>query len=292
MNINGRTAVYGIIGNPVEHTMSPAIHNHISQALGIDSVYVPFRADGNLENIVKGLYSLGVRGINVTVPYKTDIMRELIGVDDVAGAVGAVNTLKYTEKGFYGYNTDVMGLERELESEGISLSGRHVVILGAGGAARAAAFMCISKSPATLTIVNRTRAKAEDIRASLLAYARDNNAGITEDAVSTMEPSNITGLPGSGYIAFQCTKVGLYPDVDSCIINDEGFFEKTETGIDLIYKPETTLFMKRVMDSGGKAYNGLKMLVYQAVCSYEIWNGISVPENVAEDVYKILKGER
>ena len=292
MNINGKTAVYGIIGKPIEHTMSPAIHNHLSQALGIDSVYVPFRTDGNLEDTVRGLYSLGVQGINVTVPYKTEIIKELGGVDTLAGAVGAVNTLKYTENGFYGYNTDVMGLERELDSEGISLQGRHVVILGAGGAARAAAFMCILKSPATLTIVHRTKAKAEEIRTSLLAYAKENNIGAGEKDIRTMEPSDINSLPESGYIAFQCTNVGLYPDVDSCIINNDSFFEKTETGIDLIYKPETTLFMKKVANAGGKAYNGLKMLVYQAVCAYEIWNGISVPRNVAEDVQRLLAGKQ
>ncbi|MBR4720052.1 MAG: shikimate dehydrogenase, partial [Lachnospiraceae bacterium] len=154
-DINGQTAVYGIIGNPIGHTLSPVIHNTISEKLGINSVYVPFVANDDLKSIVRGLYSLGVKGINVTVPYKTDIISELTGVDSFACGIGAVNTLKYTENGYYGYNTDILGLERELEDVGISLEGRNVVLLGAGGAARAVAFMCVSKSPASVTIVNR-----------------------------------------------------------------------------------------------------------------------------------------
>ena len=284
MNINGRTAVYGIIGSPIEHTMSPAIHNHISQELGIDAVYVPFRADGNLKNITAGLHSLGVRGINVTVPYKTDIIKELRGTDPLAGAIGAVNTLKYTEEGYYGYNTDVMGLDRELESEGISLENRDTVILGAGGAARAAAFLCISKSPSSLTIVNRTLEKAESIRTDLLSYCRDMGKEMKPEDIRTVALDDIGELQDRGYIVFQCTNVGLHPDTDSCIVNDNDFFKKTEAGIDLIYKPSTTLFMKRVADAGGRACNGLKMLIYQAVCAYEIWNGISVPEKVVTDL--------
>lgn len=291
MEINGSTTVYGIIGSPIEHTMSPAIHNHISQALRINSVYVPFRADGNLKSIANGLHSLGVRGINVTVPYKTDIIKELCGTDPFAGAIGAVNTLKYTEEGYFGYNTDVMGLDRELESEGLILKERDIVLLGAGGAARAAAFLCLSKSPSSITIVNRTVEKAEGIRSSLLDWSGNNGIDIDPGDIRTLALDDIGDMKGSGYIVFQCTNVGLYPDVDSCIVNEESFFKKTEAGIDLIYRPEKTRFMKNIENAGGCAYNGLKMLIYQAVCAYEIWNDVKVPKEVTAGLYKLLARE-
>ena len=288
MEINGRTEVYGIIGNPIEHTMSPAIHNHISQAMGIDSVYVPFKADGNLVNIARGLHSLGVRGINVTVPYKTDIINELCGIDPMARAIGAVNTLKYTDKGYYGYNTDIMGLDRELESCGVSLKGRDVVILGAGGAARAAAFMCMTKEPSSITIVNRTVGKAEAIRSSMEKYAKESGIGVCSGGINTVAYEDIGSMAGTGFIVFQCTNVGLSPDDNACVVNYDVFFGKVDTGIDLIYKPARTLFMKKVESAGGSAYNGLKMLIYQAVSAYEIWNGVKVPGQVVKSIEEML----
>lgn len=287
-DINGKTAVYGIIGNPIGHTLSPVIHNTISGALGINAVYVPFEADDDLDSMVRGLYSLGVRGINVTVPYKTDIITRLCGLDPMAGEIGAVNTLKYTEDGYYGYNTDILGLDRELEDEGVELDGRDVVILGAGGAARAVAFLCASKSPAVLTIVNRTLSKAQAIRDDVLRYAERkglDKKGLSVKAVTT---DDLAALKSKDLIVFQCTNVGLSPRDNECVVDEKSFFDRVSVGIDLIYRPSETLFMKRVRESGGKAYNGLKMLIYQAVCAYEIWHDVRVPYEVIDNIGEIL----
>lgn len=289
MKINGQTALYGIIGNPIKHTSSPAIHNHISEAMGIDSVYVPFVANDDLETVVNGLYALGVRGLNVTVPYKSDVMKYLCGIDDMAGRIGAVNTLKYSEGGYYGYNTDILGLKRELDEEGISLKGRDTVILGAGGAARAVAFLCASREPASVTIVNRTKDKACDIKKDVLAYAEETGMPEPDKNIRAVALDDIDELKGSDLIAFQCTNVGLSPRDDECVLNDEAFYNKVAVGVDLIYKPAVTRFMKYVEDADGKAYNGLKMLLYQAVCAYEIWNEVSVPDTVIHDIERVLK---
>ncbi|MCR5419910.1 MAG: shikimate dehydrogenase [Lachnospiraceae bacterium] len=280
MNINGKTTVFGIIGDPIEHTMSPFIHNIISRAVGIDAVYVPFRANGDMVNITKGLYALGVKGINVTVPYKTKIIPQLYMVEEVAQRIGAVNTLKYTEEGYKGYNTDILGLDRELIKEGISLDNRNVVILGAGGAARAVAFMCAGKAVSSITIVNRTLAKAESIKESLVEYLIAKGNFSLGEKIYVMTAEELKQRGEGGYVAFQCTNVGLSPKVDECVICDEAFYEKVEIGIDLIYKPARTRFMKYVEEAGGRAFNGLRMLIYQAVCSYEIWNDIKVPDEV------------
>ena len=289
ININGHTSVYGIIGNPISHTMSPAIHNMISEAMGIDSVYVPFVANDDLKSIVKGLYSLGVQGINVTVPYKTGIIYELYGLEPLAMEIGAVNTLKYTEHGYYGYNTDILGLERELKDEKVSLYGRDTVILGAGGAARAVAFLCAAQGAASITIVNRTLNKALDIRADVAAYAGRNGMYALSENVNAVTLKEIGSAVPDGCIAFQCTNVGLAPDDSSCVVHDGSFYKRVAAGIDLIYRPAETMFMKYVKSAGGEAYNGLKMLVYQAVSAYEIWHSVAVPDVVIYDVERSLR---
>lgn len=287
-NINGQTAVYGIIGNPIGHTLSPLIHNTISERMGINAVYVPFAANGDLGAMTKGLYSLGVKGINVTVPYKTDIIGELCALDPLAKEIGAVNTLKYTENGYYGYNTDILGLDRELKDEDIDIKGRDVVLLGAGGAARAVAFLCASKSPASITIVNRTLSKAQAIQRDVEGYADRGGFDAPAPMVDVITTDEIRSYGCSDIIVFQCTNVGLAPKENECVINDKEFYNRVSEGIDLIYRPAETLFMKNVKKSGGRACNGLKMLIYQAVCAYEIWNDISVPVEVISDVEKML----
>ncbi|MCR5507583.1 MAG: shikimate dehydrogenase [Lachnospiraceae bacterium] len=289
ININGHTSVYGIIGRPIGHTMSPAIHNMISEAMGIDSVYVPFAANDDLGSIVRGLFSLGVKGINVTVPYKTDIIYELCGLEQMALDIGAVNTLKYTPNGYYGYNTDIIGLERELKDERVLLRGRNVVILGAGGAARAVAFLCASKGAASITIVNRTLNKALDIRADVAAYANKTGLYQLSSNIYAVTIKEIGSILYDDCIAFQCTNVGLSPNDDACVVHDLGFYKRVSVGIDLIYKPANTMFMQYVRSAGGVSHNGLKMLIYQAVSAYEIWHGVVVPEVVIYDIERSLQ---
>lgn len=286
--INGQTAIYGIIGNPIGHTLSPMIHNGISEALKINAVYVPFAVNDDLSCVVNGLYSLGVKGINVTVPYKRGIIDKLCGADSMALKIGAVNTLKLTPDGYYGYNTDILGLDRELEDEGIGLKGRDVIILGAGGAARAAAFLCASKSPASITMINRTPEKAQAIMDDVTAYAQENGIYLPGSAADIITIEEAGRLQGNGYIVFQCTNVGLAPKDNECVIDDMRFYDKVSTGVDLIYRPAKTMFMKHVETAGGAAYNGLKMLIYQAVCAYEIWHDIKVPREVIPKIEKML----
>lgn len=288
-NIDGKTSVYGIIGNPIGHTLSPLIHNAISEMMDINAVYVPFAANDDLESMVNGLYSLGVKGINVTVPYKTDIIDKLCGLDAMAQSIGAVNTLKYTAGGYYGYNTDILGLKRELEDEDIELKDRDIVILGAGGAARAVAFLCASASAASITVVNRTPVKAQTIADDVARYAGQNGR---TPVINAAEFKDIQMLPDKGCIAFQCTNVGLAPRDDECVIDDDAFYKRVSAGIDLIYRPAETLFMKHVRNAGGKACNGLKMLLYQAVCAYEIWNDIKIPGEAVNKVQKLLEDEK
>ena len=147
MKIDGYTRVCGVMGNPVEHTMSPAIHNTLAQALGENLVYIPFHVPaGHAGDAVRGAYALNLLGMNVTVPYKRDVVPFLKEIDPLAETIGAVNTLVRTEGGFKGYNTDMPGLYRAMCEDGVRIEGEDILILGAGGVARAVAILAAHKS--------------------------------------------------------------------------------------------------------------------------------------------------
>ena len=171
MDIKGTTRVCGLIGNPVGHSVSPAIHNNLAQLTGKDMVYTTFKVEkGDVASAVRGAYSLNILGLNVTVPHKSEVIDTLVDIDPLARAIGAVNTLVRTDKGYKGYNTDILGLERELIDEGVVLLGSRCVILGAGGAARAIAFLCAKSGAKEIYMLNRTKEKAYDIAKAVNDY--------------------------------------------------------------------------------------------------------------------------
>jgi shikimate 5-dehydrogenase len=286
IEINGKTRTCGIIGNPVEHTMSPVIHNTLSQIMGINMAYVPFHVkDGQLEAAVKGAYGLNILGMNVTVPYKSDVVAQLAEIDPLAEKIGAVNTLVRTEGGYKGYNTDMTGLLRAMKSDGINIEGEEVIILGAGGVGRAVAFLCAANGADKVYLLNRSVEKADSVAAEV------NKALATEH----MEPMALSDyqklLRGAEnrYVVIQCTSVGLSPNVNDVVIADGDFYHYIRFGYDLIYSPRETQFMKYVTDNGGMAFNGLKMLLYQALDAFELWNGCKVSDENAQQIYQKLQ---
>lgn len=282
--IDGHTRLCGLIGNPVEHTMSPMIHNTLAAKEERNMVYVPFLvAHGVVRSAVEGAYALNVLGMNVTVPYKSEVIECLKAIDDMAEKIGAVNTLVRIEGGYKGYNTDMMGLYRAMCSENIRLEGEEILLLGAGGAARAVAFMCASKGAAKVYILNRTIEKARQV-------AEEVNRALDMQCIVPMAMADCKELPtDKKYLAIQATSVGLYPDVEAAVIMDEDFYKRIHTGFDLIYKPAETKFMSLVRKNGGKAYHGLKMLLYQGVIAYELWNDVTIAEEDALIVYDKMK---
>lgn len=285
MTVNGETRVIGIIGNPVRHTMSPIIHNYISKTLGKNMIYVPFEVTGNVDAAVKGAFELGILGMNVTVPWKSAVMNSLVSVDDMAKRIGAVNTLVRQENGFKGYNTDILGLERELFEEGISLEGKDTLIIGAGGAARATAFLCCKHDAKTLTIINRTLKKADDIAKDVMEYVKENGK---QTEILTYSLDDYNKLCNKDYIAFQCTKIGLKED-DGAAIEDDDFYKKIKIGVDLIYR-EGTKFQLDVKKAGGKSYTGMKMLIFQGICAYELWNDLILSDEIINGVCEVVNG--
>lgn len=284
MKINGKTHTCGLIGNPVEHTMSPAIHNTLAEKMNINMVYVPFLVQQDLEAAVKGAYVLNVQGMNVTVPYKSEVLEYLVSLDDLAKSIGAVNTLVRTEGGYKGYNTDMTGLYRAMKSYGIRLEGEEIILLGAGGAARAVAYMCVYYKAKKVYLLNRTVDKAKSIAEEIY-----NATG--KDVIVPMQLDDYKKLGNEKMLCIQATSVGLSPKDDEVIISDEEFYKKIHTGYDLIYRPTNTKFMQLVKAHGGEAYHGLKMLLYQGIEAFELCNQVQVDETLCEYVYEVMKGE-
>ncbi len=283
--VKGTTGVLGIIGNPVAHSISPLLHNMLADLTGLDLVYVPFPVEkGEVQKAVEGAYALHIAGMNVTVPHKSDVISALVDIDPLAEHIGAVNTLVRSAGGYKGYNTDILGLKRELEEEEIPLQGENVILLGSGGAARAIAFLCAAERAKHIYILNRTFEKAQDIASAVNQYygAQIASAHLLKDYGM---------LQGQDYIAIQTTSVGLYPNVNEAPITDEAFYQKIKAGVDIIYNPAKTHFMKLLENAGGRAYNGLKMLLYQGVSAFELWNDIQIGSADTTAVYEAMKRE-
>lgn len=285
MNIDGKTRTCGLIGNPVEHTLSPLIHNHLAAMTGKNMVYVPFQVEnGAVGEAVAGAYALNVLGMNVTVPHKSAVIPYLKEIDGLAEKIGAVNTLVRTDGGYKGYNTDMPGLLRAMQSEGIQIKGENVLLLGAGGAARAVAFLCAGEGAERVYVCNRTFEKAQQI-------AGEVNRAFDSDCVIPVTYAQLDTLPEERFLAIQGTSVGLYPHVADTPLADGAIYDRIHTGVDLIYRPAETRFMQLVKEHGGRTMNGLKMLLYQGVIAYELWNDVTVTDAQAEEILQKMKDE-
>ena len=269
--VRGTSRVCGILANPVEHSMSPMLQNLYARCTGTDFIYVPFKVkEEELQAAVSGAFALNISGMNVTVPHKQAVMRYLDGIDETAREIGAVNTLVRTERGYRGYNTDVPGLKRAVEEAGFTVKGRDCLLIGAGGAARAAAYMLARGGAESITVLNRSLEKAEEL-------AEYGNGIAGRMLMRALPLSQWNALSGKRYLAIQCTSVGMHPAEDAAPIEDKEFYHLIEEALDVIYTSAETKFMRMVREAGGRAVNGLKMLVYQGAVSYELWNpGVQV----------------
>ncbi len=262
----------GVIGDPIGHTLSPVIHTlfaaRSSTAIG---GYWPFEVRReNLEDAVRGAHALGIRGMNVTVPHKSAVIPLLSGIDPLAARIGAVNTLVYEEEGYRGYNTDATGLKRALEEAGVKLEGAHAVILGAGGAARAVAFLCAMEGTAEISVINRTRERAEALCSEVNDKVRNCARTVSlPEWIHMQERKRAAG--GEKAIAFQCTSVGLYPKAEESVTEDPAFFENLFFAVDIVYRPIMTKFLRSAGKAGVPTLGGLSMLLYQAADAFSLW---------------------
>ncbi len=266
--VSGKTSVYGIIGNQVAKSFSPILQNTFGKELGVNMIYVPFNVErGQVKTAVDGGRAMGIKGFNVTVPHKIEVMEALCGIDPVAERIGAVNTLKLTEDGYVGYNTDIIGLRKCFEERNCGLEGKTVVMAGAGGAANSAAMLAGEERAKKLIIVNRTLDKAKDLAERVRKYYDIQVESCGYDDMMDIEDPEIF---------IQTTSVGMGEGVWETPVKNAEFFKNVKMVVDIIYTPWETRLMKEAAEMGAVAVNGFDMLFYQGLASFEIWNDIKV----------------
>lgn len=282
--MNAKTELCCLIGNPVGHSLSPMIHNTLAERMDINMAYTAFKVESDgLDDAIRGAYALGIRGLNVTVPHKCDVIRSLVDIDELAGHIGAVNTLVRVDGGYKGYNTDIIGLGRELDEENIIIKDNDVIILGAGGASKAITYLCASKGASHIWLLNRSTSRAQTL-------ADEVNANFG-DIVSALALDEYNKIPKGKYPVIQTTSVGLYPDVDRAAIEDEKFYDYVSAGVDIIFNPAKTKFMQYCNNHNAPSYNGLKMLLYQGIAAFELWYGVSIDRELSGEILNMMKKE-
>lgn len=262
--INGHTRLFGIIGNPVEHSLSPVMQNAAFAELGINGVYIPMRPE-NLNLAFHGLKSLGFIGLSVTIPFKVEIMAYLDRIDPVAKKIGAVNTLLFerhidnnNQVFCTGYNTDWLGSNQALADE-IVLKQSTVLLIGAGGAARAVGFGLV-EAGARVLITNRTESKGQELALQL------GGVFVPTAALATIQADALVNT----------TSVGMRPHIDALPIQPD-LLSRFPVVMDIVYAPLETRLLREATVRGCRTIDGLKMLHYQGAAQFTIWTNHPAP---------------
>ena len=271
--INGKTELCGVIGDPIGHSVSPALHDAAFRALGLDYAYVPFHVRrSDLPAALQGMRALNIRGLNVTIPHKVAIIPLLDEIDPPARQIGAVNVVLNGSGRLIGYNTDAQGFLHVLSEHGIEPQGKNIVVLGAGGAARAICFALASQG-ASLTILNRTvttaQACAEDISQTFRLPLK----------VLDLNRKNLAYALHQASLLVNATSVGMLPAAGVSPV-DRDLLGTHLTVMDIVYNPYKSKLLREAAQAGAKTINGLEMLVWQGALAFERWTGLQAPIDV------------
>lgn len=264
--------LYGLIGEKLGHSLSPEIHSLILERLNKSGLYNLFEIKKeNLYTSLKGLKALEAKGVNVTIPYKTDVIKYMDKLSAEAEKIDAVNTLSFNNDIITGYNTDYFGFGESMKKAGIEVEDKKIVILGTGGASKAVGQYLLDNNPKDIIYVSRNPEKnlKNSKKLKVIHYNQLNNIGVMD-------------------IIINCTPIGMYPIIDNSPVNEEvlaHFF----AAVDLIYNPRETLFLKKAAALGLKTLNGLYMLVAQAIAAQEVWHGIKISSEVQDEIYNIIE---
>ncbi len=260
MRIDSHTALYGVVGNPIRHSLSPSMHNAAFSEAGLNAVYLCFEAE-DPEGCVRGMRALGIKGLSVTIPFKSAVIPCLDEVDLVARKIGAVNTIVNRNGRLIGTNTDAYGAWKAL-TEKVSPRGKRCLMVGAGGAARAIG--CILREKGVdLTVVNRSRERGEAL-AQILGCPF-----VSLDHMAGEKPE----------LLIQTTPVGMYPHQDQSVIPEE-ILQKGMVVMDIVYNPLKTRLLRAARERGCKTIDGLGMLVHQGSEQFRFWTGREPPLQV------------
>jgi len=273
MVISGKTRVCGVIGDPIEHSLSPTIHNAAFDHLKLDFVFLAFRVKAaDLENAVRGMRGLDIHGLNVTMPHKSTVISFLDEVDPTVQFLGSANTILNKDGKLSGFNTDGVGALKALRENGVALSEKKMLLLGAGGAAKAIAFS-LAKEVEELAILNRTAEKAKELAETLGRMFNKKVVGgnLSSDAIAkNLRDSDVL---------INATSVGMKPHLSQSLVAPQ-WLKSDLAVMDIVYNPVETKLAKDAKAAGAKVISGVEMLIYQGAASFEIWTGCSAPIEV------------
>ena len=277
MKIKGSTNIVGLIGHPVEHSFSPPMHNAAFDELGMDYAYVAFDVNPtDLQTAIEGAKSLNIKGFNVTIPHKIEVMKFLNEIDEVAALIGAVNTIDF--KNLKGYNTDGIGAVRAIE-EVTSIKNKNVVVAGAGGASRAISFYLAKYGAESMAILNRNVEKAQGLAADV------SQSGLIGE-VKADSISEIRNYLKDADILVDTTPIGMHPNISDEPISLAKDMDEDLVVFDAVYNPNETVLLKEAIKAGANPVYGIKMLLYQGAESFKIWTGRDAPVDVMEKALK------
>ncbi len=268
MELNAHTKLFAVLGHPVEHSLSPAMHNASLRALGMDAVYLAFDvAPDRLMAVLQGMAGMGVAGVNLTVPLKEVAFRGLSSLDDSARRLGAVNTVEMRPEGMRGHNTDGYGILRAIdEAFHAGVRGLRVFVLGAGGAGRAVAITCASEGAASIALADKMQDRVAQVGAEIAGLAPSTKVSALGDNSGDWQAA-----AREADLVVQATTVGMKEDDKPLLSAD--CFRKGQMAFDLVYMFPKTGFMRNAARAGASAANGLGMLLHQGARSFTIWTG-------------------
>lgn len=270
--ISGNTKICGLIGDPIGHSVSPAMHNAAFSNLGLDYIYLPFRVDAkNLPGAIDGLKAFNIRGLNVTIPHKVAVIPLLDELEPLAEKIGAVNTIVNNKGHLKGYNTDAGGFLKTLLERGIDPKGKKVVVLGAGGASRAISFT-LAESGAEIVILNR---KLEMDWAVELASSISRFSLIKASALE-LSDDNIASALKAADILVNATSVGMSPNVNRSPVS-ASLLNSELIVFDVVYNPLKTRLLAEAEAAGAETISGIEMLIRQGALAFELWTGTKAP---------------
>lgn len=283
--ITGHTKLFGVLGSPITHSISPQMHNEAFRQLGLDCVYLAFEVDEKgMQTAVDGLRTLNVRGFNVTMPNK-NIMASLCDkLSPAAEIIGAVNTVVNDNGILTGYTTDGTGYMRAVEDAGHNIIGKKMTLLGVGGASTAVFVQAALDGLSEISIFSRSTSKFNERARSIIEKLKEHSAckvnlyDLEDESLLRHEISESTILTNG-------TSVGMAPDTDNSIINDVTMFHKDLIVSDIIYNPRETKLMRLAKEAGCPTFNGLYMLLYQGAEAFKIWTGQDMPVDIIKEKY-------
>lgn len=280
--IQGTTTLVGLLGYPLKHSRSPHMHNTAFEALGLDHVYMAFEVqEGYIKEGLEAIKILNAVGCNVTMPHKKKVLEFLDEVSEDAILIGSVNTVKNHNGKLVGYNTDGKGFVKSLDENNVDYKGKKVVMVGAGGAARAVATQLAYEGAGEIVLFNRTFASAEEIIDNI-----NMNIPSCKGMAFEMNEEKLNKEIAEASILINCTSLGMKATIDQAIISSSKVLHKDLFVADIVYDPEKTKLLKMAEEAGCKYMNGLMMMIWQGAIAFKIWTGKDMPvELIKKEIF-------